>query len=166
MSFEAIKQCAVRQDIQGLNRILGLNWGLFNYWVRPLFGISIDVRKPGPPYLTPAGELARENNLEAVEFLRQRGASVDYIALGFTLGDHLDQAQQYERDHNASALRATREVIEAALNAPNAQIRALENQQVIEQRLNQHAQHAQVIVQGVAQAAQNVAEPPRRTSRP
>jgi hypothetical protein len=94
MSFEAIKQCAIRQDAEALAQIPNpaQPTGFWSLFAARVYQTSIDVRKKGFPYLTPAGELALEGNDAGVAFLKQHGASVNSIALGFALGGHVAQA--------------------------------------------------------------------------
>lgn len=103
MTFEAIKQCAIRQDADALQRLLNPpQWSIFRFWETPPTGVSIDVRKRDNLQLTPAGELAQEGNFAAVEFLRINGASIDLIAHGFALGRYLPQVEIYRTKHGAS----------------------------------------------------------------
>lgn len=46
-------------------------------------------------YLSPAEKLAFEGNLHAVEVLRNLGASINYIILGFIKGGHIQEAVGY-----------------------------------------------------------------------
>lgn len=76
MSYAAILEAARNQDEAALALAL-------KYPTR----ISIDIRGPLPFLLTPAAQLARENNVAAVEFLKKHRASEIDIKHGYVLGD-------------------------------------------------------------------------------
>lgn len=85
MSYNAILEAARNQDEVALASAL----------THPE-RISIDIRSGGPYRLTPAALLAKENNIEAVEFLRKHHASDCEIVYGFALGNHTEQVELYK----------------------------------------------------------------------
>ena len=110
MSFEAIMEAARNKDDAALARALG----------KPK-NITIDILKKGTHDLTPAAQLAVEGNLEAVEFLRQRGASVHRIARAFALAGNIEQTEIYRTGYNANVTTIA-EGFAAAGNIEQAEI--------------------------------------------
>jgi hypothetical protein len=56
-------------------------------------GVPIDIRKLGDCDLTPAGELASQNNREAVESLLAQGAQINFVAYDAARGGHQTYAE-------------------------------------------------------------------------
>ncbi len=78
--YASILEAARKQDKPALQRALN--------------EVSINIRRLGNPYCTPAGELAAEGSLEAVSFLKDHGAGMQSIARGAAMGGHRGYADE------------------------------------------------------------------------
>ena len=68
---------------------------------KQIFLIGLDAIDPTPPFLTVAAKLAAKNKTQAVELMRQSGANVHSIAIGFAIAGNDDLVNHYQNEYNA-----------------------------------------------------------------
>ncbi len=76
MSYQKIYDAATKQDTRELHQAIDLD--------------CIDKSKQGTYYFSAVSQLAKENNIIAVEFLIKHGANINYAAQGAASGGHKD----------------------------------------------------------------------------
>lgn len=69
---------------------------------KTLVGIHIDAIENTVPFFTPAAKLAFEGHITAVEWLRQLGADVNDIAMGFAYARNHQMVDRYKKEFEAN----------------------------------------------------------------